>query len=52
MNYNLLEEDLINIITNICNSFIKEYDSKSLIEEANLILSEELNSLQKKQIFL
>lgn len=48
MNYNLLEEDLINIITNICNSFIKEYDSKSLIEEANLILSEELNSLQRE----
>lgn len=48
VNYNLLEEDLINIITNICNFFIKEYDSKSLIEEANLILSEELNSLQKE----
>ncbi len=46
INYNLLEEDLINIITNVASEFLKEYDAKSLTEEANLILQEEITSIQ------
>ena len=48
VNYNLLEQDLINVITDICKSFIKKYDSKSLIDEANHILQEEIIELQKQ----
>lgn len=48
VNYNLLEEDLISVITNIGKSFIEEYDNKSLTEEANAILNEELSELQKQ----
>lgn len=48
VNYNLLEEDLVNVIGEICKSFEYEYDNKTLTEEANEILNEELNSLQNK----
>lgn len=48
LNYNLLEDDLVSVITDICKSFIKEYDSKSLTEEANAILNEETIELQKQ----
>ena len=48
INYNLLEEDLISVVTDICKSFLQEYDNKSLTHEANDILEEEINGLQKQ----
>lgn len=48
LNYNLLEEDLVSIITSICKSFLNEYDNKSLTNEANDILHEKTNELQKQ----
>lgn len=48
VNYNLLEEDLINIIRTIGKTFIEEYDNESLTEEANEIYMEEINHLQKE----
>ncbi len=47
VNYNLLEEDLVNVITNVCKSFVNEYDNNLLTKEANLILDDELLKLQK-----
>lgn len=46
VNYNLLEEDLLSVIRDISCSFLKEYDNKSLTEEANIILQEEISELQ------
>mgnify|MGYP004507854577 FL=1 len=48
LNYNLLEEDLVSVITSISKSFLNEYDNKSLTNEANEILHEETNELQKQ----
>lgn len=35
LNYTWLEEDLLDIIKNICKTFLFDYDSKDLIERAN-----------------
>lgn len=48
INYNWLEEDLLNVITEILKTFIKEYDNKSLTDEANMLLEEELIELQEQ----
>ena len=45
INYNLLEEDLINIIKDVSMSFLREYDNNLLVNEANQVLSEEINDV-------
>lgn len=43
INYDWLENDLLKILSEVCQGFIKEYDNKLLLEEANNIINEDLN---------
>ena len=48
VNYNLLEEDLIKIINEICDSYLKEYNNKKLTYDANKLLESEITKIQKQ----
>jgi hypothetical protein len=45
LNYNWLEEDLLEIITKICNKFLQDYDYKEIIMKANEINNNNFNQL-------
>lgn len=48
INYNLLEEDLIKIINNICDLYLKEYNNKKLTYNANNLLESKIVKTQKQ----
>lgn len=48
VNYTLLEEDLIKIINNICNLYLKEYDNKLLTYNTNKLLESEITKIKKQ----
>lgn len=48
LNYNWLEEDLLEIIRNICDKFLQDYDYKGIIAKANEINIENLDNLSKE----
>ncbi|MDO5564986.1 MAG: recombinase family protein [Eubacteriales bacterium] len=45
VNYDWLENDLIQVITDISQSFLKEYNNKLLTEEVNNIIHEDLEDI-------
>lgn len=47
-NYNLLEEDLLKIINDICDLYLKEYDNKKLTYDANKLLESEIIKFQNQ----
>lgn len=52
LNYDLLEEDLLHVIEDICEEYIKQYDNNSLMKDANRILTDELKELEERSKFL
>lgn len=48
LNYNWLEEDLIEVIINICKKFIQSYDYKEIMVKMNLVNKESKEELKKE----
>lgn len=48
MNYNLLENDLLYVIKEVCNEFLLNYDSESIIKKAKKIKNECSIELEKE----
>ena len=48
INYNILEKDLLEIIEKVCETYLKNYDSKILTKEANEILCSEIDKINNE----
>jgi len=49
LNYNWLEEDLLDVIRNICSNFLNDYNAKEVVMKANDIYNDSINELKKEK---
>ena len=47
LNYNILEEELLDILRNICTSFLEDYDYEDIISKKMEINNKKLNDISK-----